>query len=261
MLPIQNTVTRIYPNNEHIYYCGKVHEELRCKNSEDIPIILNLNIKMRHDGYLPEVMKDKNKLERNLNILTDMIEEEPENQRWQYFYCREYYYLHSSTKEMSNIEDILLNNLLISVNKPVEPRNISIHNYTFLMLDLLCKIKILQKKYDDVLNITPIMDILKPDNSDVVYYNHFSETMKIKQKSSELLASILEYRKNHFEMQENVISSSGYHIDFIIAILFFENMEYKKSLVYFEFLKDKLYDNSFKILINYYLDLLTNMKF
>lgn len=256
---IVNTVTRIFSNNKYIYYYGKVHEELRCKNPNVSSIIINLNIKMRHDGYLPEVLENKDKLNRNLKILTEMINDEPNNPRWLYFYCRESYYLYSQSEKITTIEKILLNNILIDLNKGIEMDNVSIHNYTFQMLDLLCKIKIAQKNYDDVQNITAIMNVLKPSNSDVVYYSHFAEIMKIKQKNAELLSSIINYRKNHFEMQENVISSSGYHIDFLIAILLFENMEYKKAYAYFNFLKDKLYDKSFKSLINYYLEILKNM--
>lgn len=59
---------------------------------------------MRHDGYLPEVLENKDKLNRNLKILTEMINDEPNNPRWLYFYCRESYYLYSQSEKITTIE-------------------------------------------------------------------------------------------------------------------------------------------------------------
>lgn len=257
---ILTTVTRILPNNQNIYYFGMIHEELRCKNNDDIPLIINLNIKINHDGYLPEIIKSKDKLNRNLKILSQMIQIEPDNTRWIYLYCRESFYLCSIPKNLTEIENILLSNILINSHNSFKFDNIRIHKYIYEMLDLLCKIKISQKKFDDIKDITLIMERLNSSNSDIVYYNYFAKIMKLKQENAKLLSSIVKYRKSHFEIQNDVINCNGYHIDFLIAILLFENMEYKSSNIYFNFLNNKLHDESFKEIINFYLNMLQNFK-
>lgn len=104
------------------------------------------------------------------------------------------------------------------------------------------------------------MERLNSSNSDIVYYNYFAKIMKLKQENAKLLSSIVKYRKSHFEIQNDVINCNGYHIDFLIAILLFENMEYKSSNIYFNFLNNKLHDESFKEIINFYLNMLQNFK-
>lgn len=150
-----------------------IHEELRCKNNDDIPLIINLNIKINHDGYLPEIIKSKDKLNRNLKILSQMIQIEPDNTRWIYLYCRESFYLCSIPKNLTEIENILLSNILINSHNSFKFDNIRIHKYIYEMLDLLCKIKISQKKFDDIKDITLIMERLNSSNSDIVLYELF----------------------------------------------------------------------------------------
>ncbi|EOU1943641.1 hypothetical protein DMN42_15280, partial [Clostridium perfringens] len=62
---------------------------------------------------------------------------------------------------------------------------------------------------------------------------------------------------NNFNVQHGMLHSNGYHIDFLIAVLLFECGDYKNSIKYFNFLKDKYTDYG---IINHYKYILNNIK-
>lgn len=60
---------------------GRIHEQIVNKNKEGVPAseILPSPLKLIHDGYLPERLEQKQKIDRNLHILKKMIEESPDD--------------------------------------------------------------------------------------------------------------------------------------------------------------------------------------
>jgi|GEM_PF-1718505 tetratricopeptide (TPR) repeat protein len=50
---------------------------------------LSVRIRVFHDGYAPEVMRDKNKWQRNIELLKQSIAEDSENPAWWFFLARE----------------------------------------------------------------------------------------------------------------------------------------------------------------------------
>ncbi|REH89504.1 glycosyltransferase, partial [Staphylococcus felis] len=81
---------RMFQKNQGIKFYGYVHEEPILKNGNypnDIPV----NIEVYHDGYDENKINLDNKSKRNIHLTKKMIEIEPENPKWLYFYARESY--------------------------------------------------------------------------------------------------------------------------------------------------------------------------
>lgn len=85
---IFNDIPRIIYREGNCRYFGMVHEEIRCNQGNLILIMLNTII--YHDGYNEVVLNHKKKILRNLYLLKQMMNEEKENSRWVYFYCRSF---------------------------------------------------------------------------------------------------------------------------------------------------------------------------
>ncbi|MDB5054107.1 MAG: hypothetical protein JWM44_2157, partial [Bacilli bacterium] len=83
---------RMFAMKHRLQFWGRVHEQIGDRDrgvfSEGLtskPVLIRFN----HDGYMPDVMQSKKKLERNLKLLEIMLDEEPENPAWWMFYGRE----------------------------------------------------------------------------------------------------------------------------------------------------------------------------
>lgn len=83
---------RLFPMRRGLHFYGRVHEQVV---GEDEDMFSNdirrrpVRIRLHHDGYQPEVMQRKNKLERNLRLLQRMVTEDPANPTWWLYYGRE----------------------------------------------------------------------------------------------------------------------------------------------------------------------------
>lgn len=78
---------RMFPLNRGLSYTGKIHEQLKAENN--MIFSTAVQVRMLHDGYEPDVIKSKNKLDRNIKLLKEMVEEEPNNPGWRMFLGRE----------------------------------------------------------------------------------------------------------------------------------------------------------------------------
>nr|WP_206154833.1 glycosyltransferase [Clostridium muellerianum] len=141
-----NLNPRLFKNNFGYYYSGAVHNQLL--NSDISVIGRSEPLRIYHYGYMKKNMIDKNKRERNMNILKRLIREQPDN-KFNYFnlgneYCclnekkkaLQCYYkayegfdprLGYSSKLLEKI--IIVNYELKHFNKALEFINISLHYY------------------------------------------------------------------------------------------------------------------------------------
>ncbi|MBS4190260.1 glycosyltransferase [Bacillus sp. FJAT-49705] len=74
---IYHPAVRLFKNNRGLQYFGKIHEHL---NVEDKSLNLTHefgDLIINHEGYKDEIVKEKNKHERNIKILLDEVEKNP----------------------------------------------------------------------------------------------------------------------------------------------------------------------------------------
>lgn len=247
-------INRILKKDSNMQYYGAVHEEM-IKNDKSNPIILQLNILIKHYGYSIDVIKSKDKLNRNIELIKKMMIEDCDNKKWKYYYVRDG--LTILNDEI--LRKVILDSVLVKPNDELKVENIIIDKYTFGFLDLLCKIELKNQQLNEILKIANIMEFLKPGNSNSFYYKKIVDYINIKKEYNYLLSDTMLYRKKHFDFQENMISTQGYHIDLLIACFLFEINEYDRAKKYFEFLKDKFSEINHNNIVYTYYNLLKNL--
>ncbi|MGO4272096.1 glycosyltransferase, partial [Paenibacillus sp. TAF58] len=80
--------TRMFPMKRGLQFWGRIHEQISGVLGiyQEETYRRAVRIRFLHDGYDPSVIKEKNKLERNLRLLKMMIEEEPNDPgNWLYY--------------------------------------------------------------------------------------------------------------------------------------------------------------------------------
>ncbi|MEK4360381.1 glycosyltransferase [Paenibacillus sp. FSL M7-1455] len=70
-------ITRLFHNRPGHKYYGRIHEQLLYSGEE--PKIVNSMIKFNHSGYLPDQINEKNKINRNLELLLTDLKDSPDN--------------------------------------------------------------------------------------------------------------------------------------------------------------------------------------
>jgi glycosyltransferase involved in cell wall biosynthesis len=82
---------RLFPFRCGLRYWGRVHEQVGTESGVYNNEALRHKVKVRvfHDGYEPDVMASKQKIERNLKLLRLMIEEDADNPAWWFYLGRE----------------------------------------------------------------------------------------------------------------------------------------------------------------------------
>ncbi|MBO9605004.1 MAG: glycosyltransferase [Paenibacillaceae bacterium] len=82
---------RMHSMKRGLQFWGRVHEQIGAEKGIYETQLLGKTalIRFHHDGYSPEVMQDKKKLERNLRLLAMMREEDPGNPAWWLYSGRE----------------------------------------------------------------------------------------------------------------------------------------------------------------------------
>lgn len=86
------SIPRFFPTNRGLRYYGRVHEQVvrEGRHLYDGGVIRRaVRIRLRHDGYEPEILQRKGKVERNIRLLRLMIQEEPDNPGWLLYLARE----------------------------------------------------------------------------------------------------------------------------------------------------------------------------
>jgi tetratricopeptide (TPR) repeat protein len=83
------TMSRLFPLKQGITYRGRVHEQPIIGMGSLPTPCRPVRVRVFHDGYQPDVMRAKDKVQRNLRLLEQMVQEEPGDPGWWFFYARE----------------------------------------------------------------------------------------------------------------------------------------------------------------------------
>lgn len=245
---IGSDLTRIFYNSRNYYYYGLVHEELR---SYDKINYIKTKITINHSGYSPNIMMIKNKLNRNIKLLNKMILIEPNNPRWIYYLARDGISIYDHNFLKSKIIKTIFTNNKISKQTFINSK------YSLQLLDILARLNLISKDYINLKTNLELLHEFNPNSSNLLFYEVTLQIMLIKEQYQQMLNTVLNYRKNNFDLQPGMISSNGYHIDYLIAILLFEINDFKRSKLYFNYLNNKT--ENFKDIQEIYSLLLKNI--
>jgi len=214
---VSSSVIRGFFNDKDYYYFGFVHEELRHKTKKEL-IHHKLDIVLGHDGYMPSILTDKNKEERNRILNIKNMQVEPCVLRWRYFYFRDDF----KCIDPKEIYFSLANMIKERKDEALSLSNLRYDRYTFSILDIMAqsKLKLLDsdEEFREIINA---MNVLMPNNSNCVYYSSVYELLKWKIKAREKVNLLLGVKSNI--CNEDMLHSEGLHIDSILAIYMFES--------------------------------------
>lgn len=214
-------VRRIIKKDDGIKYYGVIHEEPRLAKSmygKDVDSISFDNVILYHDGYTKKVVYDKKKNIRNAELLKKMMELEPDYPRWTYFYCRD-------GKHLISVEDYekYLNQVVFLCKDDKYYEEYKIRALSNLVDQSLINGNI----HEAEKNLSKLKETC-PNLSDVFYFDIYIKLMKIKYSYHSLLQTTINYRKNKNNIEYGSIHSNYFHIDYLIAKLFFEVGEYER---------------------------------
>lgn len=229
-------VERIFRTGCDIKYYGKVHEELRKYHNGKVvrPFKISLDLPIKHDGYIEEVFSVKEKMTRNLCLVEQMIEEEPENPRWAYFYLRD----GKEVVPLDVYKEYINRYLLVDINKPIGLKNLKNHSYTYAMLTLYAIKEFLCGEATEAKQLIALMECIRPGNSDSMYLSIYLEICSIKKRENQLLRELIAYRKENENSQYGMLHSEGKHLDLLIGYLLFQTGHIQKAMAYFDLVED-----------------------
>lgn len=233
-LHVIREVKRIFKKNDGIFYYGCIHEEPRKnieKSGADLIHLFLDNVALEHDGYKREIVKLKDKANRNTDLLKKMICVEPQNPRWKYFLCRdgrnsinevEYEYLLNEVIQLSSQEPIFLRYQIRATSDLIS---------YFIDSDRLNEADILLNKLEKLDN----------DLSDIVYFRHFIKYVKCKKEIMQIFQSLVECKKKYTDIEYGGIHSSYFHIDYLMGLLLFDLGEYQYAFQIYNHLEANEY--------------------
>jgi tetratricopeptide (TPR) repeat protein len=79
----RNWVPRLFRNAPGVFYCNRIHEQvfpslIKCSKAWGMKTAVG-TAELLHHGYTPEMMKDRNKVDRNLRLLRLAVQENPDD--------------------------------------------------------------------------------------------------------------------------------------------------------------------------------------
>jgi len=157
------SLPRLFPLGRGLRYYGKVHEQVVLEGQDMFAghtIRQAVRIRLHHDGYEPDIMRDKRKLERNLKLLKRMVEEEPDNPGWLLYYGRETL----GTGDTEAAERIFLEAERKASGRPRFGRMLDLYGY-------LVKIYFSRSDYDRAADMCEKALRLHPDYPDMLYWS------------------------------------------------------------------------------------------
>lgn len=224
-------VKRIFKNKVGLKFEGAIHEYLVNSQGDYNLQSMSANIELGHDGYHEQTMNEKDKINRNLNLLKKMMKEEPDNPKWYYFLARDGFDVLNPEEIEKYIQKALT---LYSKGNFNEDQD-----FTDSLMDMAMTLKFKQGDFQKLYEYATKVSERDPDNSNAKFYMNLCKLYDLKSQIRGLLKDTIDYREQNSHPQYGMLHSEGYHIDLLIGILLFESDMYDQAKVYFDFLKGK----------------------
>ena len=230
--------SRIFFNNDTFFYFGDIHEELR--NSKFSIEKKEIDITFFHDGYQKDIIDEKEKGKRNLRLSKNMVNKEPENPRWLYYYIKDLFYYEKNKKLFFKEIKIFFEN----IKKNLVPENI------IEEIQIMKEIVSINTKKNYLPNFKSLIKKY-PNNIDIIFLNLLiikRELFKIQELAYDCLEDF-----NKVEKFYSIFNQNGDHIVYLLCEFFekfnhleifenlFEELDYSiKKEYYIKNIKNKI---------------------
>lgn len=211
---VANDNRRFFSLKNNILFFGKVHEEPLYSNKK-LPLCIDVDILILHDGYNPQIIDQIEKNKRNIALTKEMIDIEPLNPKWLYFYARELYSLNE--KDNNYIYSILKKCLALYENS-------NYYRYYKETISLFCKVLFDLNKLNELSKYLCSLEKLNPNCLDSAYYRGYLMHLDIQNRTKNLL----DYLKNYYNSNSyfSLIDSSNDHLKLLIIQLLFISQDF-----------------------------------
>jgi len=216
---IQHTSIRIYKNNPSVYFHRTIHEQLT-KKGGDLKVGSS-HLILYHSGYLNRVIKEKNKNERNQQLLEKEIKLSG-NTGFDYFNLGNEYLSLGKTKDA----------LDAYINAYQKKPDFRYSWVSFCIIQIInCLIQL--KRYQDALNVIKDAEEIYVQSPDL---KCLKGNIYLLQNRIDDAIVELEDLLNNKEIFQNCISSIDfleYHPYYFLGLAYKKRKEYEKAVYYF----------------------------
>lgn len=215
---------RFFRNVTEIRYYGIIHEYLRYKDKDFLFADVAVNLKIYHDGYDENIIDHKDKINRNIKLLTKMIKTDSENLRWYYFLSREKIILFKKIQSLALLEET--KNILEQCISKIFTKN----DFENSKLNILLNLCFVYLELDDSKGIYETIEFIKqeyPQNIDVYHYEliyNYKKFIKDLTISTNRSLNELSIIEEYQSVQNNDIKS----IYKILSMIFLSQLEFDK---------------------------------
>lgn len=244
---IVDNTKRIYKKNIALKYYGRVHEELRFYNEPMTPYLI-IDIPIYHDGYMDEIIKSKQKYQRNIALLEKEILEEIDNPRWYYFLARE-------KKYMNYENQLIISTLEKGLRFALQKR----HEYILGLLNLYTSIPNDFPNYPLLYKAINIIKTKTPNCIDTYYYELQIKSIEIMKKIFEESQSIT---NSITELNEtfSFIDNEGNHIFLLLGLNYIFCQQYDLSYLMLKNIQSEKVLHTLRIFLNELNNFINNIK-
>lgn len=218
---ITNLNQRIFKNNHNYHYTGAIHEQVTCiDSSKQNGTFKIIDVGFYHMGYVPSVVKSKNKMYRNLDILKKVAVEDPTNDFTLFNLANEYSQLGQEDEALRLYNEVYYKGDFTVGFMP-----------KLMMFRLQCLMN--QKKYDEALQAIAEGLQIYPDFTELMYFRGI-----IERQDGEVIKAIRSFEKclemgkprAQLEFQELCY---GLGPAFALAEIYEEQQDYQMAISYY----------------------------
>ncbi|WP_442773940.1 glycosyltransferase [Lactococcus hircilactis] len=172
------------------YYFGKVHEELRDRESH-LPLRkIPTRICIENQGVLSEEADKFSKSKRYTQLLYEMMAIEPDNPRWPAFLI---YRDINEIERLEGYEALIKKYLLINSELEVSLENLRHHDYLKVLLQKYVSFLITTHRLSEGINIANLALEVNSSDTYIFFFKSFAEIELLKAEASEKLKEALSF--------------------------------------------------------------------
>ncbi|MCE7001760.1 glycosyltransferase [Kibdelosporangium philippinense] len=212
-----DSIPRIFRTDSQIRFRGPVHEYPVITGNPDTAVgLVGLDLEFGHDGYRSDVVRAKDKPGRNLELLDQARQNDPENPRWYCFTIRDALLMLDRDQIValcSALEQLL--DSVVPTGDVLGPRH-----YYGLGLSFACQGLVMHGDWQTVHRYCDRLDALGArENPDAHYFRTMSEMLHGVVTERDLLRTVKLRRDEELVATGSAIDPSGRHLDALIAAL------------------------------------------
>ncbi|WP_163510535.1 glycosyltransferase [Fodinicola acaciae] len=205
-------VPRIFLASSGIRYHGRVHEYPVASGPLEL---VGLGIQVNHDGYHPDVLTEKDKLTRNLELLRAARQEDPDNPRWWYFTVRD----GLRTYDRDQLVDLCAASRDLAKRSPVTGDRLDAVDYYRRTLFQACQAFAMMQDWNQVLRSCAELDRVHDGDSPDAHYLRMVTVLFNDAAAAADLVKTIQLRRASDNLATSVIDPTGRHLDAVIVAL------------------------------------------